>query len=62
MSGVKWHNILLDSGPTKEDLASKGFSRKVIKPIRGALKDTIGLSPKDIDILMRQPGRVKSSI
>jgi|GEM_PF-1488802 len=52
ISGVKGHNILVDSGPTKEDLASKGFSCTVIKPMKEALKDATGLSPEDIDILI----------
>jgi len=52
IEGVKGHNILVDSGPTKKDFAAKGYPCKVIKPMREALLDATGHHPEDIDILI----------
>ena len=52
ISGVKGHNILVDSGPTKKDFEDKGYPCKVIKPMEQQLKDKTGLSPEDIDMVI----------
>ncbi len=52
ISGVKGHHILVDSGPTKKDFADKGYPCKEISPCEKQLKDMVGLTPKDIDVVI----------
>lgn len=52
ISGVKDHNIIVDSGPTKKDFSDKGYPCKEIKPLAEQLKSMIGITPKDIDTVI----------
>ncbi|MBW1863663.1 MAG: MBL fold metallo-hydrolase [Deltaproteobacteria bacterium] len=52
ISGVKDHNIIIDSGPTKQDFVDKGYACTEIKPMEKQLKDMTGRAPKDIDTVI----------
>ena len=52
ISGVKGQHILVDSGPTKKDFTDKGYPCKEISPCEKQLKDMVGITPKDIDMVI----------
>jgi hypothetical protein len=55
ISGVEGYNILIDSGPSREDFEAGGFSCQGILPMPEALKQATGREPEDIDIIFGNP-------
>ena len=52
ISGVKGQQVIVDSGPTKQDFADKGYPCKEIKPFEKQLEDTVGVRPRDVTMLI----------
>ena len=52
VSGVDGHNILIDSGPTKEDFLKVVGACTEINPMAEVLKEKTGLDPDDIDLIL----------